>query len=163
MSNVKTSRQVLDGMRGDVDKTDQPGRNPSACEAYGCPCAATVDAGSGWQCSWHWGESSDRWQAVTQALREHQWLIDHISTMQRMHSKGDRQCATMALEFWAQHPEQQPNEHEQRSINAYIGRMRSELKYRVGGLAKPPQRTKPQRDWPEFKKILPPMRDTVSS
>ena len=150
MSDFKTSRQALTEMRGEMAKSDQPERDPAACEAFGCPCAATVNVGAGWQCAWHWGQTADCWQAITKSLREHKWLIDHISQMQRMHSRGDAKCASMAMEFWEQQPEQQPNAHEQRNINAYIGRMRNELRHRAGLLARPPKHTVPQREWPEF-------------
>ena len=152
----KSSRQVLAGMRGAMAPADQPEREPSDCQAFGCPCVASVNIGEGWQCSWHWNAPSDRWQAITQALREHQWLIDHISRMQHMHSRGDPRCATIALEFWAQQPEQQPNAHEQRHVNAYIGRMRDELRHRVGVLAKAPKRTVPQHEWPAFETMFRP-------
>ena len=145
----KTSRRVLAEMR---DTPPEAPRDTSACEAYGCPCVASVNVGVGLQCSWHWGVPSERWQATTRALREHQWLIDHITDMQQRHSRGDSQCVALALalEFWAQHPEKQPNAHEKRHFNGYIGRMRNELRHRIGALEHPPKPTVPQSEWAEF-------------
>jgi hypothetical protein len=117
--------------------------DPGACRALGCPCRGTIDLGSSgrFYCAWHARTDGDKWPALTAALHSHQWLIDHIGEMQRLHSEAGtgKPWLAAADSFWRDQPELKPQGHERTTWGFYLWRLREELAYRVGARKEPPE------------------------
>lgn len=127
-----------------ADNAPDPGR----CLAHGCTLRGSVDLGmSGrFMCSAHAWVPLDKLQAVTHALHQHAWLIDHIRALRAdgMHTKW----RWAAEDFWREaEPEQmQPKDFECRDL--YLYRLHLELMFRVGARNKRPPPMVPQgRNW----------------
>jgi hypothetical protein len=117
--------------QADNDHTPEPGQ----CTAYGCPCRGTVDLGGGGRaaCSWHAWAPQDRWQAITRALNEHQWLIDFLGELYRLQYRGRTgEWVQRADQFFELDPDCMPQGPERTRFNVYVWRLREELGFRVG-------------------------------
>lgn len=131
MSNYKSIKSKLAEQQqtNDVDVT--------RCEAYGCPCRATISVEGGrWTCVNHAFMVQDDWQNVTRKLNENKWLVDFIGDMQRMAAKHEdwRGFASM---FWAGTDEHCMPDPKEADV-PYQNRMRGELMWRAGAIAKRP-------------------------
>lgn len=121
--------------RGEPEPEHDHKPAPGQCHAFGCPCGASVDLGSGGRgvCSWHAWAQAANWQAVTQALNEHQWLIDFIGEVMRVHSRGRlTDWIARSDAFFATDPHCQPTGEERDRFSFYLWRLREELSWRVG-------------------------------
>lgn len=113
------------------------------CEAYDCPCRASVNLGSGWVCSAHSGVPVDRWAELTRGLQNNKWLIDFIDEMRKMDSTH-QDWRGFAEKFW-NGADDFCKPHDQEEAVPYQNRMRFELIFRAGGTPKrpPPHLPKP--------------------
>lgn len=129
--------------------------DPGACPAHGCPLRGSIDLGGAGRfvCSAHAGQPHGRWQAITAALNEHRWLIDHMADIGRtdMHQRWRALAAT----FWANsEPElMQPKAFETREL--YLYRLHLELLHRVGARTQRPDPMVPQGGMPKARTAEP--------
>lgn len=132
-----------------ADEDEDFAQSPGSCTAYGCPCRGTVDLGSSgrFNCSWHAWAPQDRWQAITQGLREHQWLLDFIGELQHAFYRGKNgDWLARAQQFFETDPYCQPTGSERLSFNRYVWRMREELSWRIGIRKERPEPREPMGD-----------------
>jgi hypothetical protein len=122
---------------------------PQMCQANHCPCIATVQIEGGrWCCSSHAFAVSDKWPAITEGLRNHDWLLGFIADIQRMDRKTEDWRA-FAEQFWdGQDDYCKPVAGEMvngkrtkcEHVIPYFNRMKRELDYRLGLCKRPAPR-----------------------
>lgn len=106
--------------------------DPRKCPANGCPMPASVDTGGGFCCSAHSGADPKNWSRITEGLREHDWLRDFITDLQRNpRLVPNAAWRSYALAFWeASDAFMVPRQAEGREL--YLYRLHLELLHRVG-------------------------------
>jgi len=108
-----------------------------SCKANGCRNRGTVDAGGGFMCFVHAHDAD--WRMANDALHKHPYLMDAINEVV---SIGD-------MEWWggkwkslhnrfSHLCEMQPTEAERNHRRWYEYRLRQQLAYYAGSIAKPP-------------------------
>lgn len=118
-------------------------RDETRCAAIGCPCRGSVSLEGGrFICTAHAALPSDRWPLITERLREHDWLIGFVDEMQKMDRNppkpGQPGWREFATQFWQETDDFcVPRPREQ--ALPYQNRMRLELLYRCGAMAKRPE------------------------
>lgn len=112
-------------------------KDSTRCGAYGCKCRATINnAGSGWLCFAHAFAPADRWQAITQGLREHDWLLMLVQDVRKMDA-ANQNWRGFAIKFWSGSDEFcAPQSFE--NAQPYADRMLMEVLHRIGERAKRP-------------------------
>ena len=128
--------------RRDEQQDVAPEKDPTKCGAYGCKCRATINnAGSGWLCFAHAFAPTDRWQAITQGLRDHDWLLMLIQDVRKMDA-ANQDWRGFSTQFWA---DSDPFCAPQRFENAqpYADRMLMEVLHRIGERKNRPEPRKP--------------------
>jgi hypothetical protein len=127
-------------IRKRVHEVAQPEeQGPERCAASDCPCRATVQIGGArWCCSTHAYAPPERWPAITEGLRSHDWLIAFTSDILRMNRTNEAWRA-YALRFWdGQDDYCKPDPREE--AVPYFNRMKAELDYRLGLCKRPAPR-----------------------
>jgi hypothetical protein len=111
--------------------------SPGKCEAYGCPCRASVSvAGGRFACSAHVNAPVEKWQEITRHLNENKWLIEFIDEMRGMEAKF-QDWRGFATQFWHGSDDFcKPLDQEEAAPYQY--RMRGELLWRAGVQPKRP-------------------------
>lgn len=108
------------------------------CPAYGCKLRATVSVGgSGFCCGVHAFAEPEDWQLITRRLSENDWLVEFIDELQAMEHKHQN-WRDFAMQFWV-NSDAFCQPHPQEPAILYQNRMRGELLFRCGQLAKRPQ------------------------
>lgn len=111
---------------------------PAKCGAIGCKVIASVNTGGKWCCTSHAFSESERWPAITDGLREHDWLVNFTAEIQSM----DRQCKDwrgFAVQFWDGQDDYCKPDPREEAI-PYFNRMKGELDYRLGLMKRPAPR-----------------------
>lgn len=114
---------------------------PLRCTAYGCRLRGSTSVeGGGFQCTAHARTHPDLWQAVTQLLNEHDWLVAFIDDVRRLvnspNTKADWRA--FARKFWTGIDDRcAPVKDE--DGGAYELRMRLELLWRCKVTAQAPK------------------------
>lgn len=123
--------------------------DPRACAANGCPQLGAIDlGGSGrYLCACHAMVPSEQWPAVTQAIRQHGWMLDIVRNVKAAGSR-DLQWRKVAMLAWAVEPEMAPHEQETQAL--YVARLLQDFEHRVGARATKPEPMLPQRTWAAF-------------
>jgi hypothetical protein len=119
MSYAAARERVESAPKNEPDKT--------RCPAYGCPCRATVSAGSGWLCRYHVDALSETWQEVTRLVRESDWLTSLIADVRKMVNAG-QPWREFACRFWDADPDGAPAAYE--DAGAYLYRLELEMLWR---------------------------------
>jgi hypothetical protein len=127
----------------------QEPEGPQRCEALGCPCLASVQIEGGrWLCSTHGFAVPEVWPRVTEKLREHEWLIQFTTDIQKMDRRNE-EWREFAERFWDGQDDfckpvagEMVNGRRTRCEFAipYFNRMKRELDYRVGLCQRPQPR-----------------------
>lgn len=141
----RTARQLAAAARAE----DPADVDPTRCTAYGCPLRGSVDVGNTgrFQCHCHAHATIDRWPAITQAIRQHDWMLRIIRDVKAAGSR-DLQWRKVAMLAWAIEPEMVPHEQETQAL--YVARLLQDFEHRVGARATKPEPMLPQRTWPAF-------------
>lgn len=134
--------KAKEAYKAQADAAKAPEIDTRACAAYGCPARGSVDlTGSGkFVCSCHAVAAPAKWQEVTRAIRDHDWLLGLIGDLQRQYMGGTSKVdyVRYATEFWATDPFMVPSPVERDHWPLYLERLRSELAFRVGVNSKRP-------------------------
>ena len=71
----RTARQLAAAARAEDQAPADV--DPTRCTAYGCPLRGSVDVGNTgrYQCHCHAHATIERWPAITQAIRQHDWML----------------------------------------------------------------------------------------
>lgn len=118
-------------------------RDPSRCEANGCPYRASISMEGGkWCCGAHAFRPSHEWPMITEGLRDHLWLIEFTDEIRTMwHRHGD--WRGFAVQFWA-NADAVCQPHADEGCVPYMNRMRGELLHRCKAIPKRPALRLPQ-------------------
>lgn len=109
-------------------------QDETRCVANGCPCRATVVFDGMRRCSFHDGHEPEKWPAITEKLREFDWLRGFWSTLAK--PERWRDWKTVATGFFDEHyPELVPTEANREQ---YLYRLHQEIRYRVGATPRKP-------------------------
>ena len=105
--------------------------DPTACAAHGCPLRGSVDVGNTgrFQCHCHAHATIDRWPAITQAIRQHEWMLRIIRDVKAAGSQHT-QWRKVAMLAWAVEPEMAPDANETQAL--YVARLLQDFEFRVG-------------------------------
>lgn len=117
-------------------KEEEFQQDDTKCQAYGCPCRASMRLSSGWTCFAHAYASPEDFQRVTTLLRENSWLGNFIDEIILM-DKAGTDWRGFSNQFWENDPHCKP--HALENVNPYENRMRSELLFRCGQVSKRPE------------------------
>lgn len=142
----RSARRIAEEAAG-FDGRQQPGTDPTACAAHGCPLRGTIDlGGSGrYLCHGHAHAGLERWPAITQAIRQHEWMLRIVRDVKAAGSR-DTQWRKAAMLAWAVEPDMAPHAQETQAL--YVARLLQDFEHRVGARATKPQPLLPQRTWP---------------
>jgi hypothetical protein len=158
-----TEKRPYRGGRVDPPSDDTESADPGVCPAHGCPLQGSLDlSGSGrFLCSAHAGQEMSRWQGITQRIREHQWLIDHMVDLRRPAVQS--RWRPLAEAFWRNsEPElMQPKAFECRETFLY--RLHLELLHRVGARDERPEPMVPHGQEQRETSIAAPRRPDLAS
>lgn len=141
----RSARKIAEEAAGFGSSATAP--DPRSCGANGCPQLGSIDlGGSGrYLCASHALVSMDRWHSVTQAIRQHGWMLDIIRDVKAAGSR-DLQWRKVAMLAWAVEPDMAPHAQETQAL--YVARLLQDFEHRVGARATKPQPLLPQRTWP---------------
>ena len=136
----RSARRIAEEARGDEQESPA---DPTRCTAYGCPLRGSVDIGNTgrYQCHCHAHATIDRWPAITQAIRQHDWMLRIIRDVKAAGSR-DTQWRKVAMLAWAIEPEMVPHEQETQAL--YVMRLLQDFEYRVGARERKPGPAIPQ-------------------
>lgn len=123
--------------------------DPTRCTAYGCPLRGSVDVGNTgrFQCHCHAHASIERWPAITQAIRSHDWMLRIIRDVKAAGAQHT-QWRKVAMLAWAVEPEMVPHADETQAL--YVARLLQDFEYRVGARERKPGPQVRQRTMPEW-------------
>lgn len=140
----KTVRQVHAEAAGEAP----PERNPVQCQAYGCPLRGTVDVGhtGRFMCRCHGWVTMDHWQAITAAIRAHDWVLRIIREVQA--AAPGKAWRRIAENGWADEPDMAPHTDETQAL--YVYRLVLDFEHRVGARSHKPEPMLPQCSWANF-------------
>lgn len=121
-----------------VSRRQEEPEQSNRCAANGCPLRGHVSiAGAREVCSAHAAAAPAQWGAVSEAIRDHDWLTAFIQDIQGM-SAGP--WVEYATRFWEDADQYMiPTKDESTYFDAYFGRVLREFLYRVGATTKRPQ------------------------
>lgn len=144
----RSARRIAEEAAG-FDGRQQPGTDPTACAAHGCPLRGTIDlGGSGrYLCHGHAMVTMDRWPAVTDGIRQHDWMLRIIRDIRAAGSQHT-QWRKVAMLAWAVEPEMVPDAQETQAL--YVARLVLDLEYRVGAREHKPAPQLPQHTMAEW-------------
>ena len=143
----RTARQLAAAARAEDQAPADV--DPTRCTAYGCPLRGSVDVGNTgrFQCHCHAHASIERWPAITQAIRQHDWMLRIIRDVKAAGSR-DLQWRKVAMLAWAVEPEMVPHTDESQAL--YVARLLQDFEYRVGAREHKPGPQVRQRTMPEW-------------
>jgi len=143
----RSARKIAEEAAGSGSSSDSAA-DPRTCFANGCPQRGSIDlGGSGrYLCACHAMVPSEQWPAVTQAIRQHGWMLDIIRNVKAAGSR-DIQWRKAAMLAWTE-PEMVPDKDETQAL--YVARLLQDFEYRVGARSTKPEPMLAQRKWPEF-------------
>lgn len=126
----RSARRIAEEAAG-FDGQQQPATDPGACTAHGCPLRGSVDVGNTgrFQCHCHAHATIDRWPAITQRIRSHDWMLRIIRDVKAAGSR-DMQWRKVAMLAWAIEPEMAPDANETQAL--YVARLLQDFEHRVG-------------------------------
>lgn len=142
----RSARRIAEEARG--DEHAEPS-DPTRCTAYGCPLRGSVDVGNTgrYQCHCHAHATIDRWPAITQAIRQHDWMLRIIRDIKAVGSR-DLQWRKVAMLAWAVEPDMIPDAQETQAL--YVARLLQDFEHRVGAREHKPGPQVRQRTMPEW-------------
>ena len=143
----RTARQLAAAARAeDQSPVDV---DPTRCTAYGCPLRGSVDVGNTgrFQCHCHAHAGLERWPAITQAIRQHEWMLRIIRDVKAAGSQHT-QWRKVAMLAWAVEPEMVPDADETQAL--YVARLLQDFEHRVGAREHKPGPQVRQRTMPEW-------------
>lgn len=131
---------------GEAHEVPQESADPMACKAYGCPLPGSISTGGPFMCSAHAWVQFDRWDAITQQLRAHAWLLDLMAVLRREDMQPTKWWV-YADAFWRNaEPDMCPQPGEVLSLYRY--RMHLTLMHRVGARLQRPDALQPHsKQW----------------
>ena len=126
----RSARRIAEEAAG-FDGQQQPATDPGACTAHGCPLRGSVDVDNTgrFQCHCHAHATIDRWPAITQRIRSHDWMLRIIRDVKAAGSR-DMQWRKVAMLAWAIEPEMAPDANETQAL--YVARLLQDFEHRVG-------------------------------
>ena len=144
----RSARRIAEDAAG-FDGQQQPATDPGACTAHGCPLRGSVDVGNTgrYQCHCHAHATIDRWPAITQAIRQHDWMLRIIRDIKAVGSR-DLQWRKVAMLAWAVEPDMIPDAQETQAL--YVARLLQDFEHRVGAREHKPGPQVRQRTMPEW-------------
>jgi hypothetical protein len=112
------------------------------CRAGGCWHQGSVSVGgtSGpFLCGFHAWADPKHWPGISSEMRVHDWYFGLIADLRGMLADGKRsEAISFAREFWADHPDMLPSDHEAKHLEHYLYRLHLDLQHRVGARTKKP-------------------------
>lgn len=125
----RTARQLAAAARTEVQPPADV--DPTRCTAYGCPLRGSVDVGNTgrFQCHCHAHAGLERWPAITQAIRQHEWMLRIIRDVKAAGAR-DLQWRKVAMLAWAVEPDMIPDAQETQAL--YVARLLQDFEHRVG-------------------------------
>lgn len=143
----RTARQLAQAASSEAPRDV----DPTACAAHGCPLRGTIDlGGSGrYLCHGHAMVTMDRWPAVTDGIRQHDWMLRIIRDIRDAGSR-DIQWRRVAMLAWAVEPEMVPHQDETQAL--YVARLLQDFEYRVGARTTKPAPMVAQHTWATFQR-----------
>lgn len=140
----RTARQLAQAASAEAPRDV----DPTACAAHGCPLRGTIDlGGSGrYLCHGHAMVTMDRWPAVTDGIRQHDWMLRIIRDIRAAGSR-DTQWRKAAMLAWTE-ADMAPHADETQAL--YVARLLQDFEYRIGARANKPAPMVRQRTWQQF-------------
>ena len=129
-SKPRSARRIAEEAAG-FDGQQQPATDPGACTAHGCPLRGSVDVGNTgrFQCHCHAHASIERWPAITQRIRSHDWMLRIVRDVKAAGSQHT-QWRKVAMLAWSVEPEMVPHADETQAL--YVARLLQDFEHRVG-------------------------------
>lgn len=109
------------------------------CEAFGCPLNGTVGHGGKWFCFCHAQTNGSRNDAITAALKRHEWLVNATLDIRRFYGTADWSTALNGIEKLLADNKRRDllmSKHDFGSTNAWLARLERELIELTGGAGK---------------------------